>query len=249
MADTKISALTAVVTPAGTDELAVNQAGDSKKLTVTQLLTLAISGSGTPVDNQLAIFTDADTIEGDAGLTWDGSSLSVLGSIVGQTAGSFGLLDEATSDTNPTLLPNQDDPTIGIGGDGANTLSLVVSGISGFRLNDFAGGVVQVVDANTSVTAFAGGGQASATALINSFTVVDAVVTIGDSVKLPGTFFSSSLVYIKNDAANSCDVFPASGDDLGAGTNTAEALAGGDFVVYIATGASSTWTKLMGGTA
>lgn len=39
MADTKISALTAVVTPAGTDEFGVNQAGTSKKLTLAQIET------------------------------------------------------------------------------------------------------------------------------------------------------------------------------------------------------------------
>lgn len=37
MSDTKISALTAVVTAAGTDELAVNQSGTSKKITVAQI--------------------------------------------------------------------------------------------------------------------------------------------------------------------------------------------------------------------
>lgn len=37
MADTKISALPAVTTPAGTDELAVNQGGTSKKVTLTQV--------------------------------------------------------------------------------------------------------------------------------------------------------------------------------------------------------------------
>lgn len=37
MADTKISALTAVTTPAGTDEFAVNQSGTSKKVTLTQV--------------------------------------------------------------------------------------------------------------------------------------------------------------------------------------------------------------------
>ncbi len=39
MADTKISALTAVVTPATTDEFAVNQGGVSKKITLAQVLT------------------------------------------------------------------------------------------------------------------------------------------------------------------------------------------------------------------
>jgi len=39
MADTKISALTAVTTPAGTDEFAVNQGGTSKKMTLAQIRT------------------------------------------------------------------------------------------------------------------------------------------------------------------------------------------------------------------
>ena len=39
MPDTKISALTAVATPAGTDELPVNQGGVSKKLTLAQIET------------------------------------------------------------------------------------------------------------------------------------------------------------------------------------------------------------------
>lgn len=39
MADTKISGLTAVTTPAGTDEFAVNQGGVSKKVTLAQILT------------------------------------------------------------------------------------------------------------------------------------------------------------------------------------------------------------------
>ena len=34
-----------------------------------------VDTSGTPADNQLAIFTDADTVEGDANLTYDGSDL------------------------------------------------------------------------------------------------------------------------------------------------------------------------------
>ncbi|MES2210963.1 MAG: hypothetical protein V4515_12395 [Chloroflexota bacterium] len=39
MADTKISALTAVTTPAGTDEFAVNQSAASKKVTLDQIKT------------------------------------------------------------------------------------------------------------------------------------------------------------------------------------------------------------------
>lgn len=46
MADSKISALSAVVTPASTDELAVNQGGTSKKITIAQLSPLGGSSVG-----------------------------------------------------------------------------------------------------------------------------------------------------------------------------------------------------------
>ena len=43
MPDTKVSALTAVVTPAGTDEIPVNQGAVSKKLTLAQVRTFALT--------------------------------------------------------------------------------------------------------------------------------------------------------------------------------------------------------------
>lgn len=55
----------------------------------TEVLTLAagvpswavpstgnVSNTGTPLDNQIAVWTDATTIEGDAGFTWNGTTLS-----------------------------------------------------------------------------------------------------------------------------------------------------------------------------
>ena len=41
--------------------------------------------TGTPVDNQLAVFTDDKTIEGDPNLTWDGLELNVIGDIKSKT--------------------------------------------------------------------------------------------------------------------------------------------------------------------
>lgn len=45
MADTKVSALTAVTTPAGTSEIPVNEAGTSKKLTLDQASEFAAHGA------------------------------------------------------------------------------------------------------------------------------------------------------------------------------------------------------------
>lgn len=41
--------------------------------------TGTVDTSGTPANNQLAIFTDLNTIEGDSDLTWDGSTFTING--------------------------------------------------------------------------------------------------------------------------------------------------------------------------
>lgn len=45
-----------------------------------------VSNTGTPVDNQLAVWTNATTIEGTTGLTYNGSSLSLVGAASGLLA-------------------------------------------------------------------------------------------------------------------------------------------------------------------
>ena len=46
---------------------------------VSASLATTVNTSGTPVNNQLAIFTDSNTIEGDSNLTWDGSIFTING--------------------------------------------------------------------------------------------------------------------------------------------------------------------------
>lgn len=46
---------------------------------VSASLATTVNTSGTPTNNQLAIFTDPDTIEGDSDLTWDGSIFTING--------------------------------------------------------------------------------------------------------------------------------------------------------------------------
>ncbi|MEE8114380.1 MAG: hypothetical protein V3T23_08485, partial [Nitrososphaerales archaeon] len=85
MADSTTPNLTAVSTAVpATDEFAVRQSGDTrdKRMTLQQILdevTGGVDTTGTPANNQLAIFTDLDTLEGDANVTWDGSLFSITG--------------------------------------------------------------------------------------------------------------------------------------------------------------------------
>jgi len=58
VADAKISALTAVTTPAGTDEFAVNEAGTSKKITLSQIDAYTSPIANGSVTDQTGFATD-----------------------------------------------------------------------------------------------------------------------------------------------------------------------------------------------
>ena len=68
-----------------------------------------VDTTGTPANNQIAIFTDADTVEGDANLTYDGTSFNLATAKNFQIAGATILADAAGT----TTLSNIDalDPT------------------------------------------------------------------------------------------------------------------------------------------
>ena len=90
----------------------------------------------------------------------------------------------------------------------------------------------------SGITAFATGGQASATQLQFRLNEISTVATTGDSVKLP-TAATGLFVTVINNGANACDVFPSSGDNLGAGVDTAVSLASGSNITYAAYNATN----------
>jgi hypothetical protein len=84
----------------------------------------------------------------------------------------------------------------------------------------------------TGLTALSGGGQTGATELLPGINNVTVSVVNGDSVVLP-TGEAGLKVTVRNaDAAQSIDVFPASGANLGAGADTAASLAAGANITY-----------------
>ena len=91
----------------------------------------------------------------------------------------------------------------------------------------YGGPGLQTSSYANAITAFAGGGQASATLLGSMINRVTVVATIADSVKMPATV-PGLVINISNAAANSMNVFPNTGDAInGAGANVAFAVAGG----------------------
>jgi hypothetical protein len=95
------------------------------------------------------------------------------------------------------------------------------------------------------VTATAGGGQANARQISDMTTRVTTVATAADSVKLPVAVPGLMLTVINAAAANSMNLFPATGEAINAGAaNAAFAVAAGKAVLCIAT-ASKQWHTIL----
>ncbi len=71
-----------------------------------------------------------------------------------------------------------------------------------------------------TATAFAGGGQGSATQLTSGFNNITTVATAADSVKLPAAVAGASVT-VKNNGAANLAVFPATGDTIDGGSANA----------------------------
>lgn len=120
-----------------------------------------------------------------------------------------------------------------------------------FETADFSGqvsanGFIQTV--NNTVTAFAGGGQTSATLLKPGINVVTVVATAADSVKLPlASQVGQAVVVINADSADSMQVFGSGTDTInGAATATGVAQAAGKLAVYYCTTLGSTTPAVAG---
>lgn len=262
MADTKISAATAVTTPASTDEYATNQGGASKRTTRAQMHAaesgeVILADFGTAAAPGFAFNGDAGTgfirtgsgivqFSGGGAAKWQ---IDTAG-IQGLSASSGRLMNEIGSATNPTHTFNgEGNSGMGLAADDAPCM--ISGAIESQRWTEASSKVLTAVDASTAITANTNSSQGD-TPLTSSFNIIATCATTGDAVTLPAVFTAttpSTIVYVKNDGAQSCDVFPALGDDAGGGTDTAVAVAAGNFAVFIATAANATWTKLMGGTA
>ncbi len=95
------------------------------------------------------------------------------------------------------------------------------------------------------LTAYAGGGQANATALGPGLSTVTTVATTADSVKLPATQgFPGTWCVVFNKGANAMNVYPASGHEIDAlGANNPFSIAAGASKEFWAISATAWYSK------
>jgi hypothetical protein len=93
----------------------------------------------------------------------------------------------------------------------------------------------------------AGTTQSDATALTKHVNIINTVPATTAGVKLPSAVAGMVVLIVNNAAANAMHIWPATGDDVGAGVNltAATALAAATARIYIALDATN-WKALSG---
>jgi hypothetical protein len=92
-----------------------------------------------------------------------------------------------------------------------------------------------------ALTATAGGTQAAGLALVSRYNRISVCATGGDSVVLPPMLADLTL-YVANDGAAACNVFPFLGQAISSGAvNAAFSVPAGKACEFIGTGTSGKW--------
>lgn len=94
---------------------------------------------------------------------------------------------------------------------------------------------------DNAITAFAGGGQASAVQLNYRMSRVTIVASAADSVKMPKAEAGMSMVVINAAAANAMNVYPSSGEAINAlSADTALSVAANKVITFVCA-VNGTW--------
>lgn len=141
------------------------------------------------------------------------------------------ILNLVASASVPTLCPAADFDT-GIGRTAADDINIIAGGIEAVRYTEASSHVLVTHEMHSGITASTTQTQGNG-ALLSSKNEVSTVATTNDTVTLPTASAGLDCIIINN-GANTLQIFPASGDDLGAGVDTATTLAAGSTVRYLA---------------
>lgn len=146
----------------------------------------------------------------------------------------------ATS-TLPAFTPRQGDSDTGVGWFGEDALSFPVGGVEGLRLTEVSSHVIQKNEIHVSITASTTQTQGQQP-LLSSYNKISVVANVNDVVTMTsaGGGIAQTIV---NKGVNTLQIFPAPGDDLGAGVDNSVTLAAGGNVTYLALDATN-WESI-----
>lgn len=116
-----------------------------------------------------------------------------------------------------------------------------------WETNSQAGGP-EAVSVTTNITAFAGGGQTSATQLVSGYNLVKITATAGDSVKILPAIVGIRQT-VRNNGASVLAIFPSSGNTINSlAADASISLLPGFSLTFVATSTSAFYTENPDGT-
>jgi hypothetical protein len=174
--------------------------------------------------------------------TGDSISLYLTGTLLQGENSNYVLINhsQGLSSTVP-IYSFRGDTGTGINRAAASQLSLISNSIEGLRLEEASSHVIQKVELHAGITASATQSQGQQV-LLSSYNQVSTVATTNDVVTMP-TADAGRKVTIINSGANTLQIYPSSGDNLGAGVDTSVTLAAGSSATYVAYD-STNWAQI-----
>jgi hypothetical protein len=186
-------------------------------------------------DCKIALYPTQAAADANSGATWSIDNINVATAAYSTTdldlgsSGAAGSLDifpstalkgrvriSATNNTGDTITTITNAAmgqaaTITIPDPGDTTASFLLTKGAQSQMGVQTFGALNLHKSTNAITAFAGGGQGSATALTSTINSITTCATAKDSVKLP-TATAGSIIQVSNLGAAAADVFPASGN-------------------------------------
>jgi hypothetical protein len=145
------------------------------------------------------------------------------------------------SSTVPNIIPKASDADTGVGWAGADQLSLIAGAIEGLRIEEASGQIMLKYNWNTGVTASTTQSQGQQL-LVSSRNEIATVANVNDVVTMPDAAEGREVLVVNN-GANTLQIFPSIGDDLGVGVDASVTLASGSSVLYEAYNSTNWITK------
>lgn len=254
------------------DELLISDRSDNNNIRKASVRDVVALGANPGGSNTYVQYNDNGVLNGDSGLTYDGAGTLTVST--NETVGSISIEGGTVDYIRFDGVTGSSNARIQSDGGGGYTLYSKYSGTNGasahfsasgppyltfaFNTNDYmymssltsGGNGCQLAGEMPLRRCFTNNITASTTQtqgnglLTGDYNNVTTVANANDTVTLPAAL-SARYCLIRNSGANKLQIFPTSGDDLGAGTNTAITILPGETLSWFAIDAT-TWYPIDG---